>query len=140
MKAKNKLQEILNGDDFYFQFTRVSIQKNGKLTLTLTNDNCENATTIFRRSAVFSQLDFRDTMEYRQRCGIFIGMNSGFDIFLDSEGWFINTNESNQYSICYNVCAGGIDSLVLVAEEDKVRLQITSNQYILILADAISFH
>lgn len=140
MKAKDKLQEIMNGDDFYFQFTRVGIYKNGKLILTLTNDNCEDATTIFRRSAVFSQLDFGDTMEYIQRCGVFIGMYSGFDLLLSSEGWFLNTNEPNQYSICYNVFAGGIDKLVLVVEEDKVRLQITSNSYIIILADAINFH
>lgn len=140
MEAKNKLQEILNGNDFYFQFTRVGIYKNGKLLLTLTDDNCEDATTIFRRSAVFSQLDFRDTMEYIQRYGAFIGMYSGFDIFLDSEGWFINSNEPDIFSICYNVNTGGIDSLVLVAEGDKIRLQITSNQYIILLADVVNFH
>lgn len=67
-------------------------------------------------------------------------MYSGFDLLLSSEGWFLNTNEPNQYSICYNVFAGGIDKLVLVVEEDKVRLQITSNSYIIILADAINFH
>lgn len=140
MKAKNKLQEILDGNDFYFQFTRVGIYKNGKPLLTLTDDNCEDATTIFKRSAVFSQLNFRDTMEYIQRCGAFIGMYSGFDILLDSKGWFINSNEPKQFSICYNVNAGGIDNLVLVAEEDNLRLQITSNQYIILLADVVNFY
>lgn len=140
MKAKEKLLDILNGSNFYFHFTRVAVYKNGTRVLTLTDNNCEDSATIFKKKAVFSQLDFRDTMAYIQQCGVFVGMYSGFDILLEPSRWFVNTDEPTQYSICYNVHSGSIDDLILIAEGDNVRLQINTGSYNILLADVMNFH
>lgn len=66
MNAKEKLVEILNGCNFYFHFTMYAIYNDGARMLTLTNNNCEDSATIFKKKAVFSQLDFRDTIDYIQ--------------------------------------------------------------------------
>lgn len=147
MTAKQKLQSILNGEmDFYFRFKRIGVYKNGQLLANLTDDNSPGGGSVFRRGGMTGGLvaqidiDEEETWSMIQRSGAFRGMYSGFDLYLDTHGWRLNSNDSNQYSIVYPVGAGGIDYLILVAEGEAVRLQIVSGQVVLLLTDVLNFH
>lgn len=147
MNAKQKIQSILNGElDFYFRFTRIGIYKNGQLLANLTDANCPGGGSVFKRGGSMGgiiakiDIDEEDTWAMIQSCGAFRGMYSGFDLYLDTHGWRLNSNVANQYSIIYPVGVGGIDYLVLIAEGEAVRLQIVSGQFILLLTDVLNFH
>lgn len=147
MTAKQKIQSILHGEiDFYFRFTRIGVYKNGQLVANLTDDNSPGGGSVFRRGGMAGgmvaqiDIDEEETWTMIQRYGAFRGMYSGFDLYLDFNGWKLNTDEPNQYSIAYRVGAGGIDFLVLIAEGEAIRLQIVSGMYILLLTDVLSFH
>jgi len=147
MTAKQKLQSILNGEmDFYFRFKRIGVYKNGQLLANLTDDNSPGGGSVFRRGGMMGgitaqiDIDEEDTWAIIQRSGAFRGMYSGFDLYLDINGWQLNSDLPNQYSIAYPVGAGGIDYLVLIAEGEAVRLQIVSGQVVLLLTDVLNFH
>ena len=147
MTAKQKLQDILKGKvDFYFRFKRIGVYKDGTLLANLTDDNSPGGGSVFKRGGTFggivSKINFDEdaTWAIIQRFGVFKGMYSGFDLWLDVNGWELNSDTPNQYSIVYPVNAGGIDFLVLVAEGDAVRLQIVSDNYIILLTDVLNFH
>ena len=67
-------------------------------------------------------------------------MYSTFDLLLNPNGWYLNTDANNQYSIVYPINSGGIDFLVLIAEGEIVRLQIVSGEFIVLLTDVLNFH
>ena len=53
MTAKQKLQAILNGEfDFYFEFNRIGIYKNGQLVTNFTEENCPGSTSVFKRGGI----------------------------------------------------------------------------------------
>ena len=114
------------------------------MILQLTKDNCDFSYTTFRKGGLMggmvTKLDFEDdAMSRLQRNGVFQGLDSGFNLWLDRNGWYENSNVGNQYSIIYPIGGGGIDALVLVAEGDAVRLQIVTGNYIVLLCDPLTF-
>lgn len=147
MTPKQKLQKILNGEmDFYFRFTRIGVYKDGRLLANLTDENSPGGGSVFKRGGslggIVAKIDIDEdaTWSIVQRLGAFKGMYSGFDLWLDVNGWHLNTDEIDQYSIIYPVGAGGIDFLVLIAERECIRLQIVSGDYIILLTDVLGFH
>lgn len=147
MTAKEKLKSILNGEmDFYFRFKRIGVYKNGNFLGNLTDSNSPGGGSVFKRGGTFGgmvakiDIDNDETWKMIQSSGAFRNMYSGFDLWLDLNGWHINTNDENEFSIVYPVNAGGIDTLLLVAEGESVRLQINSGIYILLLTDVLNFH
>lgn len=146
MTAKQKLQDILNGEkNFYFRFKRIGIYKNGTLLENLTDDNCSGGGSTFKRGdtcGIFAKIDIDevDTWNIIQRFGVFKNMYSTFDLLLNPNGWYLNTDANNQYSIVYPINSGGIDFLVLIAEGEIVRLQIVSGEFIVLLTDVLNFH
>lgn len=146
INAKQKLQNILNGEmNFYFRFKRIGIYKNGTLLDNLTDDNCSSGGSVFKRGGtcgIFAKIDIdeEDTWRIIQRFGVFRNMYSSFDLLLDPNGWYLNTDTNNQYSIVYPINSGGIDTLFLVAEGEAVRLQIVSGDFIVLLTDVLNFH
>ena len=146
MTAKQKIQSILNGEmDFYFRFQRIGVYKNGQLLANLTDANSPGGGSVFRRGGMaggfVAQIDIceEETWSTIQRSGAFRGMYSGFDLYLELNGWYLNSDDPNQYSIAYAVGAGGIDYLVLIAEGEAIRLQILSGQFVILLTDILYF-
>ena len=143
MEARKKLQDILNGEiNFYFRFKRIGVYKNGTLLDNLTDNNSPGGGSTFRRSAAIAKIDFDEegTWAIIQRLGLFRNMCSNFDLWLDFNGWQLNSDTHNEYSIFYPIQAGGIDYLLLIAEGNHVRLQIVSGNYALLLTDVLNFH
>lgn len=143
--AKETLLTILRGCyNFYFRFTRISLFHGNSLIIQLTKDNCDDSYTTFKKGGIMggvtTSLDFDESaMTQIQRAGLFRGMDSGFDFYLSNNGWHENSNTGNLYSIIYPIGGGGIDALVLVAEEDKIRLQIVCGSYTLLLCDPLTY-
>ena len=147
MTPKQKLQKILNGEmDFYFRFKRIGVYKDGRLLANLTDENSPGGGSVFKRGGMLGgivakiDIDEDRTWNMVQNLGVFRNTYSGFDLWLDVNGWHLNTDEINQYSIVYPVNASGIDFLVLVAEGENIRLQIVSGDYIILLTDVLNFH
>lgn len=147
MTAKEKLTRILNGEmNFYFRFKRIGIYKNGSLVGNLTDNNSPGGGSVFKRGGMLGgmvakiDIDEEETWRMVQSCGAFKNMSSGFDLWLDLRGWHVNSNNGNEFSIVYPVNAGGIDSLLLVAHGETVRLQINSGIYVLLLTDVLNFY
>lgn len=147
MNAKEKLQSILNGEiNFYFRFSRIAVFKDGRLVANLNDTNSPGGGSVFKRGGLMGgiiakiDIDKDDTWSMVQKCGAFRGMYSGFDLYLDFHGWQLNSNTPNQYSIVYFIGAGGIDSLVLIAEGEAIRLQIVSGHMTILLTDVSDFH
>ena len=141
--AKEKLQNILHGEmDFYFRFMQINVYKNGALQMKYTED----ANSTFRRGGlaggIVAQLDIDDddTWEMIQKQGAFVGMYSGFDLFLNPGGWREQTNTSLEYAISYPIFANGIDYLILSTKDDSISLLITSGQLTLELTSIMNFY
>lgn len=137
---------IANGSDFYFRFQTIDVIRNGQLVKKLTDDNCEDSTTTFKKGGpmggIITTLDFAEEgMEGLQQLGIFRGMDSGFDLYL-LEPWRWIANSGPIHAIAYNVNAGGIDKFVIVGggDNEAVNVQIyTSNGFIVQLGDPMTF-
>ncbi len=98
--TKLTLLTIMSGSDFYFRFTRINLYRNSSMILQLTSDNCDYSYTTFRKGGLLggmvTKLDFEDdAMSRLQRNGIFQGLDSGFDLWLDRNGWCQNSNEGD---------------------------------------------
>ena len=84
---KEAIRMIANGSDFYFRFKTIDVIRNGQLLKKLTDSNCEDSSTTFRKGGPFggiiTKLDFAEEgMEAIQEEGTFRGMDSGFDLYL----------------------------------------------------------
>lgn len=143
---KNAIAQIANGSDFYFRFKTIDVIRNGNLLIKLTDDNCGDSSSTFRKGGEFggiiTKLDFdEDGMSAIQRAGAFRGMDSGFDLYLLGPWrWIAKTGPI--HAIAYDVNAGGIDKFVITAgdDNDAVNVQIfTSDGFIIQLGDVLTF-
>lgn len=145
--AKDAIRRIANGSDFYFRFKAIDIIKNGCLIEKLTDENCDDSTSVFKKDrfscGIFTKLDFaEDAMESLQELGIFEGMDSGFDLFL-VEPWRWIANNGPIHAIAYDLHAGGLSKIVITAgdEQNAFVVQIyTEDGTIVQLADPMAAH
>lgn len=137
---------IANGSDFYFRFSTIEVIKNNNLIKKLSKDNCEDSSSTFRKGGplggIISKLDFEEEgFEDIQNLGAFLGMYSGFDLYiLEPWKWIEKTGET--HSIAYYLMGGGIDVLVLKAgdTQNDIHLQIiTSDGFTIQLSDPLTF-
>jgi hypothetical protein len=143
---KNAIQAIATGSDYYFRFKTIDVIRNGSLLTKLTSANCEDSTSTFRKGGpgggMIAQLDFDESgMSAIQRVGAFIGMDSGFDLYLIGP-WRWIMKSGAIHAIAYDVNAGGIAKFVITAgdERDAINVQIfTSDGYIIQLGDPMTF-
>ena len=132
----------MNGEGYYFHFLVIDVIKNGKLVRKIDSSNCENPEAIMRQGGLYggivTQLDFsEETMSMIQSLGAFVGMESGFDLYLfDSRNWRVVTTFPFK-SIGYTINAGGIKSVIIVGLEEDVIVQInTTDGYVIQCANA----
>lgn len=50
---KEAINKIANGSDFYFRFMTIDVIRNGELLKKLTDSNCEDSSTTFRKGGSF---------------------------------------------------------------------------------------
>ncbi len=137
---------IANGNDYYFRFKTIDVLRNGQLIKKLTDQNCDDSTTTFKKGGpmggIITTLDFAEEgMEEMQKLGVFRGMEAGFDLYL-LEPWRWLSAVGPIHAIAYNVYAGGIDKFIIVAGDDSeaINLQIwTSDGYTVQLGDVMVF-
>lgn len=143
---KETIRMIANGRDYYFRFKTIDVIRNGQLLKKLTDHNCKDSRTTFRKGGpyggIITKLDFAEEgMEAIQDLGIFRGMDIGFDMYL-LEPWRWLSNSGPIHAIAYNIKAGGLDKIVIVAgdDEEAINVQVwTSDGYIVQLGDPMTF-
>ena len=141
---KDTITYISEGSDFYFRFREIDVIRNEKLVINLTNDNCGDAYSTFRKGGsmggIVTHLDFSEEgMRAIQKAGAFRGMESGFDFFLLGKWRWV---ASNRYMdiIAYDIKSSGIDKICIVGGGDTVVVQIfTDDGYTIQLGNPLDY-
>ena len=144
---KPTIQHIANGGDFYFRFREIDVLRNGTLIKKLTDDNCGDSSSTFRKGGsgggIIATLDFdEEGMAAMQRLGVFRGMESGFDLYLLGP-WRWIANNGPIWVIAYDVNAGGIDKFIIAGGDSReaINVQIhTSDGFIVQLGNVLNYH
>ena len=144
MNPKDIIAYVSEGSDFYFRFKEIDIIKDGNLIAKLTNDNCGDAYSTFRKGGgaggIVTRLDFSEEgMCAIQKAGAFRGMEPGFDFFLLGRWRWVANNRYIDV-IAYDINSSGIDKICIVGSEDAIIVQIfTDDGYTVQLCNPLDY-
>ena len=144
MNPKDIIAYVSEGSDFYFRFKEIDIIKDGNLIAKLTNDNCGDAYSTFRKGGetggIVTHLDFSEEgMCAIQKAGAFRSMEAGFDFFLLGRWRWVANNRYIDV-IAYDINSSGIDKICIVGSEDAIIVQIfTDDGYTVQLCNPLDY-